>query len=99
MGTLAALVDDDNRADPVRLGELGGTLLRLGLQAIRHGLRLQSLPHLCACPETRAELAQLVDDSELPGRVACVVRVGTPEHEPPLSRRRPTPVVDARSPM
>lgn len=99
VGTLAALVDDEGRGGPVRLGVLGGALLRLGLQAIRHGLRLQSLPHLTACPATRDDMARLVAESDAPGRVAAVVRVGVPEHEPPLSRRRPTPVEVALPPM
>ena len=37
-------------------------------------------------------LAYLAEASPGAGRVACAVRVGTPEREPPLGRRRPTPI-------
>lgn len=92
LGTLAAVVDTDPSGGPRRLGILGAGLLRLTLQAARHGLRLQQLPHLTACPETREQLTFLVEESGHAGRVGCVVRLGTPEREPPLSRRRPTPI-------
>jgi len=92
LGTLAALVDTGAGGDPARMGPLGGALLRLGLQAIRHGLRLQPLPHVTACPDLRETLASLVQRAGLRGRVCCVFRVGTPQLEPPLGRRRPTPV-------
>ena len=92
IGTLAALVDKGIN-NPARVGVLGGALLRLSLQGIRHGLRLQPLPHLTACPATVETLAALLEAADVPGRVVCVVRLGTPEHEPPLSRRRPTPIV------
>ena len=92
LGTLAAVLDADPAGGPRRLGVLGAGLLRLILQAARHGLRVQQLPHLSACPETRALLDYLVETSPGAGRVACAVRVGTPEREPPLGRRRPTPI-------
>jgi len=93
LGTLAALVDTKGARDPARLGLLGGGLLRLGLQGIRHGLRLQPLPHVTACPGLRDTLASLIEQAGLRGRACCVFRMGTPEHEPPLGRRRPTPVM------
>lgn len=93
IGTLVALVDTAPTHDPARVGSLGGGWLRLTLQGIRHGLRLQPLPHLTACPDTVERLATLLDNADLSGRVACVLRLGTPEREPPLSRRRPTPIV------
>ncbi|HVK43370.1 MAG TPA: hypothetical protein VM429_00510 [Micropruina sp.] len=97
LGTLAALVDSDpageQAGNPARCGMLGAALLRLGLQGIRHGLRLQPLPHVTACPDTAATLALLLESADVPGRVGCVFRVGTPQQEPPLSRRRPTPIV------
>lgn len=94
LGTLAAVVDTDAAGGPRRLGLLGGGLLRFALQAARHGLRVQQLPHLTACPETRELLSYLTETSMDGGRVACVVRLGTPEREPPLGRRRPTPIED-----
>ena len=93
LGTVAALVDTDPRPTPQRGGVLGAAALRLGLQSIRHGLRLQPLPHVTACPDTATTLALLLEAADVPGRVGCVFRVGTPEREPPLSRRRPTPIV------
>lgn len=90
LGTVAALVDTGGSPVP---WTMGAALLRLGLQGIRHGLRLQPLPHVTACPDTAATMALLLEAADVPGRVVCVVRIGTPQHEPPLSRRRPTPVV------
>ncbi len=93
LGTLAAVVDTDPVPGPARSGVLGAALLRLGLQGIRHGLRVQPLPHVTACPDTSTTLSLLLESADIPGRATCVFRVGTPEQEPPLSRRRPTPIV------
>lgn len=90
LGTVAALVDTGGSPVP---WTMGAALMRLGLQAIRHGLRLQALPHVTACPDTAATMALLLEAADVAGRVVCVVRIGTPQVEPPLSRRRPTPIV------
>lgn len=86
LGTVAALVDTGGSQQP---WTMGAALLRLGPQ----GLRLQPLPHVTACPDTAATMALLLEAADVAGRVVCVVRIGTPQVEPPLSRRRPTPIM------
>lgn len=98
VGTVTALVSGAEPGDAVALARVGAALLRLGLQGIRHGLRLQWLPHVTACPSTRASLRALLDLADVPGTAHCILRIGTPEVEPPLSRRRITPIVGAARP-